>query len=283
MNIDGSTKVLCIIGDPIEHSLSPAIQNAAFKELGLDMVYVPFRVAEDRLEEAVNSIRALNMAGMNVTIPHKEKVMMYLDRVDELARFIGAVNTIVNRDGELTGYNTDADGYLESLAVEAGFDPKGKNVIIVGAGGAGRAILCAFLAAEVNSVVIANRTYDRAKKLADEFRIKNESIEAVDFDGIYPYIKTADLIVNTTSLGMMDKGSLDLPLGLLPKGSVVSDIVYRPLKTEFLKKAVAIGLKTHGGLGMLVYQGAIGFELWTGKKAPVEAMKKAALEALKEK
>lgn len=289
MKINGHTRVAGIFGDPIGHTLSPAMHNAAFKAIGLNAVYIPFHVKADSkgaLKAAVEAVRAMNMLGVNVTIPHKERVFKFLDEADEHAIDIGAVNTIVNRDGRLFGYNTDGAGYLLSLRKETGFRPAGKRVVIIGAGGAARSILYSILGLKPSSVVLANRTVKRADSLASEFAPKfSAAVEttAMERAVMEKVLSSADLIVNTTSIGMMGKGELGLPLGALPSKAVVSDIVYRPLKTGLIKDAEKRGLKIHTGLGMLVRQGAIGFELWTGKKAPVSVMEKAALKALRQR
>lgn len=288
MKITGSTKIAGIFGDPIGHTLSPLMHNAAFESVGLDIVFLPFHVRSDErgaLKKAVESVRALNMVGVNVTIPHKEKVIKHLDWVDDDAALMGAVNTIVNRDGRLLGYNTDGAGFLESLGLDTGLFPEGKRAVIIGAGGAARSIAYALLKNGAVSVVIANRTVKRADGLAVELsaRFKKPSIEAValsDVALLSTYASKADLVVNTTSLGMMGKGEPEVPLLSFKRGAVVSDIVYRPLETAFLKKAAQAGLKCHTGLGMLVHQGAIAFELWTGVKAPVEVMRVAAMKGL---
>ena len=258
LKITGHTKVVGIYGDPVGHSVSPAMHNAAFEALGLGLVYVPFRVVAEPagvLETAVAAIKALSMLGMNITIPHKERVIRCLDEVDEHAREVGAVNTVLNRNGVLVGCNTDGSGYMLSLREETGLTPKGKRVLVIGAGGAARAVLYSILASGSAEVFVANRTTDKAETLASEFgsRFKKAAIKAIE---------------------------LDISLENLPERAVVSDIVYCPLETGLLKKARVRGLKTHNGLSMLVRQGAITFELWTGRKAPIEVMKKAALEAL---
>ncbi|MBI5642592.1 MAG: shikimate dehydrogenase [Deltaproteobacteria bacterium] len=286
LKINGRTKIAGIFGDPVDHTVSPAMHNAAFEALGLDMVYVPFHVRSKpvyELKRAVESIRALNLKGVNVTIPHKERVLKYLDEIDEHAREVGAVNSIVNRNGKLTGYNTDGPGYLLSLKKETGFTPKGKNIIVLGAGGAARSILYSILDKNPRSVVIANRTSRRAEDLSTEFMEKFPvEIHAVKLEkrSIGPYMEKAGLLVNTTSIGMKGNGSFDLPFESLPGDAVVSDIVYVPLDTALLKAAKARRLKTHHGLSMLVGQGAITFELWTGKKAPVDIMRGSAMRAL---
>ncbi len=286
MKITGSTKVICIFGDPVAHSLSPVMHNAAFVALGIDMAYVPFHVLSSpagELKKAVAAVKVLNIHGFNVTIPHKEKVMRHLDEVDERAKAVGAVNTVVNWEGRLVGYNTDGEGYFQGLKEETGFAPKGKNVVILGAGGAARSILYSALCGRPASVIVANRTEDRAKALAKEFgRSFGVDVIATGLDGRFleRYARNTHLVVNTTSMGMGGRGEPGFPVEALPSGAVVSDIVYSPLETAFLKKAKARGLKTHDGLSMLVHQGAIGFKLWTGKKAPVDVMRRAALDVL---
>jgi len=202
----------------------------------------------------------------------------------DTAREVGAVNTVLNRNGVLVGCNTDGSGYMLSLREETGLTPKGKRVLVIGAGGAARAVLYSILASGSAEVFVANRTTDKAETLASEFgsRFKKAAIKAIELDReiINEHSANIDLLVNTTSLGMTGKGELDISLENLPERAVVSDIVYCPLETGLLKKARVRGLKTHNGLSMLVRQGAITFELWTGRKAPIEVMKKAALEAL---
>ncbi len=284
MKITANTRALAIFGDPVGHSISPPMQGAALRELGIDMVYMAFQVAPAALGSAVEAIRALGIRGVNITIPHKERVMEFLDDLDETARVLGAVNTIVNNNGTLRGYNTDAGGFITSLEGETGFTPSGRAALVVGAGGAARAVVYGLAAGRASSIIIANRTARRAEALAEALarvcpgvEIKAAALDSIEMEG---YLEGADLLVNATSLGMGAEGRLGLPMRLLNKKAVVSDIVYTPMETELIKEARALGLLTHGGLGMLVGQGAKSFEIWTGKKAPVEVMKKAALEAL---
>ncbi len=288
MKPSSSTKLIGIFGDPVSHSLSPAMQNAAFEHMGIDAVYLAFHVPARpaaALKTAVSSIKALGFMGVNITVPHKEKVIEFLDHVDNEAVDIGAVNTIVNKAGKLIGYNTDARGYIESLRQETGFSPQGKNAVVIGAGGASRAIAFALLKAGAKRLVIANRTLRRAQTLSRDLkkRFLNAEITAVPLDKKFlrPIAEDSLLIVNTTSLGMINNEELDFPLYSLPTDAVVSDIVYRPLDTGFIKKALIRGLSVHRGLGMLVHQGALAFELWTGKKAPLDVMRMAALKALR--
>ncbi|MBI5893868.1 MAG: shikimate dehydrogenase [Deltaproteobacteria bacterium] len=272
MKITGKTKILGIFGYPITHTLSPLMHNAAIERLGLDMVYLPFEVEHKDLKNVVDAIRALNIIGVNITIPHKESVIKFLDEVSDDARLIGAVNTIVNKNGKLIGYNTDGEGYVNSLKNELGFDVKGKNIVILGAGGAARGIVFAIAKKGAKKIVIANRTIKKAVSLANEFKrhFKEAEILAsgIDEQSFKKYLTDIHLIINTTSIGMNDKGDLKIPFALIPKNAVVSDIVYKPLLTKFLKNAERFGIKTHSGLGMLVEQGALSFKLWTKKDMP---------------
>lgn len=278
MRIDGNTKLLGIFGYPVKHTLSPVMQNAAIAESGLNYVYVPFEVRPEELEFAVKSIRALGMAGVNVTVPHKENVIPFLDEVTEEATVIGSVNTIENRDGRLIGHNTDSRGYIRSLREDAGFEPKGKKVLIIGAGGAARGIVAGLSMEGVSKVIIANRTVEKAENLADEFGNKfgTASFNATSLSSLKDpqLLSTIDLIINTTSAGL-DGSTPEVDFSLTPGHILVSDIVYKPPVTPFMKNAEATGRKTIGGLGMLIYQGAISFEIWTGQKAPVDVMKGA--------
>ncbi|MCP3676751.1 MAG: shikimate dehydrogenase [Deltaproteobacteria bacterium] len=286
MTFTGTTKTIGVFGYPVTHSLSPAMQNAAIESAGLDMVYLPFSVEPSMLREAVSALRALNMTGVNLTIPHKEAVMEYLDEVSDEARVIGAVNTIVNDNGKLIGHNTDGRGYLQSVREEAGFDPAGKSIVIIGAGGAARGIINALALEGAAAIAIANRTIPRAERLAAEFKplYPAVTITPLPLEGelLRATLHSASLVVNTTSLGMEGKGKVDIALDELPKRSIISDIVYNPRTTDLLRRAADRGLAVHGGLGMLVCQGALGFTLWTGCEAPVAVMRSAAEEALGE-
>ena len=249
------------------------------------MVYLPFEVKPSELREAIKCIKSIGIIGVNITIPHKEAVIKFIDDVSEEARHIGAVNTIVNKDGRLIGHNTDGYGYITSLKEECNFNPKGKNIAILGAGGAARGILVALSVKKPKTIIIANRTLARAISLIKAFKGKfpETKFEAVDLnkDILKKYFKDIELLINTTSVGMKKNETVEIPLELLPKTAVVSDIVYNPLETLLLKKAKKLGLTTHSGLGMLVHQGVKSFKLWTGMDAPIEVMRKAALKALK--
>lgn len=283
-HISGKTKVCGIIGNPIGHTMSPVMHNAAFKKLGIDYSYVPFRVSKEELGEAIAGIRALNIRGINVTIPHKVAVIPLLDKLEPLAEKIGAVNTIVNDDGILTGYNTDASGFLQTL-LEKSIEPGGKNIVILGAGGASRAI--SFILAERGAhLVILNRQLelDWAEELAhhisQSFKKEVKALE-LNKENLAMVLEKAEVLINATSVGMSHEiGETPVPAELLKPGLVVFDIVYNPVKTRLLREAEAAGAETIGGLDMLVWQGVLAFEKWTGQKAPFDLMKKEAIKAL---
>lgn len=285
MNITAKTKILGIFGCPISHSISPAMHNAVIKAVGLDMIYLPFEIKSSDLKYAVGGIKGFGMLGVNITIPHKEAVMKLLDDVSEEAQLTGAVNTIVNKDGLLIGHNTDGYGYLSSLKQELNFNPKGKKIVILGGGGAARGILAALAKKGPKTITVANRTLARAVSLVKLFKNKFPSIkfEAMSLDKniLRIYFQDTHLLINTTSVGMKKNEILETPIDALPKTAIVSDIVYNPLETMLLKKVKRLGLATHGGLGMLIHQGALSFKLWTGLDAPVDVMRKSALKALK--
>ena len=282
--ISGKTRVCGVIGDPIEHTMSPVMHNAAFKELDIDYLYVPFRVRKEELGKAVEGMRALNIRGLNVTIPHKVAIIPFLDKLDPLVEKIGAVNTIVNDDGVLTGYNTDASGFLQAL-LERGIEPEGKNIVILGAGGASRAI--SFILAERGAnLVILNRQLelDWAEELARRIsQVFKKEVNALELskENLSSVLDKANILVNATSVGMSpDVDETPVPAKLLKPELIVFDVVYNPIKTRLLREAEATGAQTIGGLYMLVWQGAIAFEKWTGLKAPLDLMKREAIKAL---
>jgi shikimate dehydrogenase len=280
--VTANTRICGIIGDPVEHSISPQMHNAAFRKLDLDFVYLPFRVKREDLNQAIEGLRALNARGLNVTIPHKVAVIPFLDEVDALAREIGAVNTIVNEEGMLKGYNTDASGFLKAL--QAGhIKVENKNILILGAGGACRAI--AFVLADRGAAItLMNRhpapAADLAGWLFQKFRRKIDVLE-LSPENMENCLKQADILVNTTSVGMAPGSNETLvPEGLLRKALSVIDIIYNPVRTRLLKAAEKQGAIVMSGLEMLVWQGAAAFEIWTGEKAPVDEMRRTAGTAL---
>ena len=281
MKITSETKIIGIFGDPIKHSLSPSMQNAAIKLLGLDMLYIPWHVKPQALEMALNGVRAMGIRGVNVTIPHKETALNYIDSFSDGVKIIGATNTIINEKGKLVAYNTDGKGLLLALKKEYNFIPKGKKVVIVGAGGAARGVAAAMAMEGARTVIIANRTLGKAESLASEFSLK---IQGSTFEGLglssdtlSHAFENAHLLVNASSAGMGGENDLELPLEKLIKETIVVDIVYKPLVTRLLRDAKGLGLRTQGGLDMLACQGEIAFELFAGQSPPVNVM----LEALK--
>jgi shikimate dehydrogenase len=285
MVITGKTKITGILGWPVEHSLSPLMQNAAFKKLNLDYVYIPFAVRPDELKNAVENIRALGMIGVNVTIPHKEKVMDHLDEVSKDAELIGAVNTIYNKDGLLKGYNTDGDGFISSLTINGKVKLADKKILLIGAGGAGKAIAVKLAQKNIKRIVITDQLIKKARKLNQHIvtNISNKCSYVVDFNTkkIAEEIAEADILINATPVGMHANSPSLIDHKLLRKDLFVYDVVYNR-RTELLQAAQKIGAKHLNGLGMLVYQGALSFGIWTGKKAPVETMRKAIAGKLKE-
>lgn len=283
--ITGNTKVLGIFGYPVKHTLSPLMQNAALEAAGLDYLYMPFEVRPDQLESAVTGIKALGISGVNVTIPHKEKIIPFLDEITDEARLIGSVNTIENRNGKLIGHNTDSRGYILSLREDAAFDPKGKKVLIIGAGGAARGIISGLAMNGAAGISISNRTMEKGERLTHEFadKFKDTIFKALPLSSLRnpQTLSSLDLIVNTTSADM-EGSQLDVEFRHTPSSILISDIVYKPSITPFLKMAQEAGRKTVGGLGMLLYQGAISFEIWTAVKVPIDVMRRALRQAVKE-
>ncbi|ADY74166.1 Shikimate dehydrogenase [Desulfurobacterium thermolithotrophum DSM 11699] len=280
MKLTGKTFVYGIIGYPVKHSLSPLMQTAAFKALGIDAVYVPFEVEPENLGEAVRGLRALNVKGFNVTVPFKENVIEYLDFVDEDAEFLGAVNTVKIEDGKLTGYNTDADGFLKSL-IEEGVELKGKKITMFGAGGAARAVGYAVLKGGAKFLNIVNRNFSKGKIVGELLGKRgNVLVFPLREDSVATLLKDTDIIINTTSVGMKPDDPLLFDYSLIPEGITVVDIIYNPAETLLLKAAKEKGCKIVNGLGMLIYQGAIAFEIWTEKKAPVEVMRRVLEEEI---
>ena len=281
--LTGTTGILGVIGDPIGHSLSPAMQNAALGALEQNFIYVPFQVSPSRLQEAIGGVRALGIRGINVTIPHKVGVIDHLDEVDPVAQLIGAINTISNVDGCLVGYNTDGIGFLRSLEEEAGRAPQGQNVTILGAGGAARAIGFQLALSGIKGLILANRTESRALALATEIQERTGCVAtAASLDDLAAYLPATDILINTTSLGMYPEVTSTPPVkvNLLPLTALVCDIVYNPGETILLQEAGARGLATLPGLGMLAYQGAASLEIWLGIKAPIDVMKSALYRQL---
>ncbi len=278
--ITSHTKILCVIGHPIEHSMSPTMWNPALQELELDYMYVAFDVHPDSLEKAINGIRSLGITGVNVTIPHKKAVIKYIDEVDPIALKIGAINTIKNEEGILKAINTDAGGAKKSL-LDIGFDISGKDILILGSGGVSRSI--AYILAEAaNKIVLTDLIEERARSVASEIRDNMKvDIEGKlnNKDNIEEYIKKADILINATPIGMYPKvDETPISKDLLHDDLFVFDVVYNPLETRLMKEAAETGCTTLGGLDMLVNQGILAFEWWLNKKPNKDLMKNKIIE-----
>jgi len=279
------TKFVGLIGYKLKHSISPQFQQAAFDYLGLDIRYEVWETAKDELPKVVEGIRDPSKLGANVTIPYKEAVLPLLDDVDNDARRIGAVNTIVNRGDKLIGYNTDASGFMRALRDDGAFSPRNKRVVLLGAGGVARAVGFALVDAGVKKLVILNRTQSRGEALAWDLKVSDAEVVALSWkDGkTLTALGECELLVNGTSVGMKDsagEGRSPIGIGLIPKRALVYDVVYNPIETPLLAAAKKAGARTLGGLPMLVHQGAASFELWTGKSAPIDIMMRVAKRAL---
>ena len=269
-------KKVALFAYPAWHSLSPAMHNAAFEALGLDARYSAHEVPPDQLPRAVEELRRADYWGANLTIPHKETVMPLLDALSSEARAVGSVNTIVRRGEELEGHSTDVSGFLKALA-ELQVDLVGRRVLLLGAGGAGRAVAYSLLLAGVGELVLYNRTRERAERVRDDFGGLGE-IRVVGEEELAECGPRSQLLVNSTSVGMIREGvqtdETPLPANYLPREGAVVDLVYRPAETRLLREARAAGLETQNGVPMLVYQGAQAFSMWTGHSAPTDLMRR---------
>jgi shikimate dehydrogenase len=274
-----SVKHAYVLSDSAGHSLSPVMHNAAFRALGLAAHYEALGVREAELPGVVAQLREEGVYGANVTIPYKLAVIPLLDELTLEAQRVGAVNTILNRGGRLLGHNTDGGGFVRALTEDAGYDPEGRDVVMLGAGGSARAVGLALLRAGA-TLGIANRTHAKAQALARALEHYGD-VAAIRPTDVGRAVQRASLLVNTTSAGheTHGAGASPLPHGFLPR-EMVADIIYRPAQTPLLQAARTAGLKTQNGLPMLVYQGAEAFELWVGKPAPVEVMFAALREVL---
>ncbi len=273
MDVSGKTKIVGIFGYPIEHTLSPLMHNAAFKALGLDMCYVAFRVLPEDLSEAVRAIKSLDLLGVNITVPHKEKVVPLLDKVDKEVSFISAVNTIVNSEGKLTGYNTDGRGFMSSLS-EEGISVEGKNIFILGAGGASRAISY-YLSEKALKLSLYDINKLKAEKLVSDLKKIRKNIFLLED---IKNIGKPHIIINATPLGLKPDDPLPLNPDFITSDMVICDLVYK--HTKLLKEAENKGAKTLDGSGMLLWQGVLAFELWTGIKPPVDIMRTVLLSGI---
>lgn len=283
--IDGRTKLIGLIATPIGHSISPAIHNMAFRKLGLNYAYMAFEVGNDQLEDVVTGIRALNLRGFSVSMPNKTKIIPFLDEISPAAQFVNAVNTVVNENGKLIGHITDGTGYMRAL-IEAGVNFAGKKITLMGAGGAATAIAIQAALDGVAEISIFNHNDDFFERAVKNAAIINEQIKDVngkanvyhleDLDKLKKEIASSDILINATSVGMkpLEGQSLIPDASWLHPELFVSDIIYNPRKTKLLEQAESAGCKTSNGLGMLLWQGAKAFEIWTGQEMPVEYVQK---------
>lgn len=277
-------KYVYLIGDPVEHSVSPQMHNSAYKELGLNYEYRLMRTDSSNLKDTVEKMKGQDIAGFNVTVPHKEAVIQYLDYIDDSASTIGAVNAVKNENGKLKGYNTDSIGFIESLSRDAGFDSKGKKILLLGAGGAAKAVAVALCKEEASEIAIKDIDTAKAAAMMESLKkhFQNRLFVLTDNHAMKQFMVNCDCIVNATPIGMYPKTDAspineDAPLR---EGQVIFDLVYNPAETKFTKTAAKKGAKAFTGLGMLVRQGAAAFELFTEHVPPVKTMWAAAEEAL---
>ncbi len=273
--INGATKITGIIGYPLTYTFSPPMHNKAFEALDLNYKYLPFVVEPKALESAIDGIKSLNIKGINVTMPHKETVIDFLDELSAEAATIGAVNTIKNDNGRLIGYNTDARGFIKSLEEES-FNPTGKTAIILGTGGAAKAVAAALARADAKGIVILGRSKNKAEAIAASLisNFRELSVKTLTFED--------KLIVNATPVGMKEsRDLLPVPLELINASHFIYDLIYTPLETALINEARHKGARAANGLGMLLYQAASAFEIWTGISAPVEVMRQALIQGLK--
>lgn len=268
-------KTYAVIGDPIDHSLSPNIHNAAFRELGLDCTYIAYRIPKGELAEGIESLKKIKISGFNVTVPHKVEMIKFLDKVSEECSVIGATNTVSNDDGKLTGYNTDMDGFLDPLK-RRNLNLKNANVLLIGAGGAARAIIAGFSKEKAKKVTITNRTLQNANVLSQFGNKIGIDSKVVSLDQVGESASDYDIIVNATSIGLNDEPS-PISTDSINEKSIVYDIVYKPINTDLIKKSKKNGATVVYGYEMLLGQAALAFKIWHGVEAPYEIMKKSIL------
>jgi shikimate dehydrogenase len=281
-SMTGRTQVIGIIGDPVEHSLSPAMHNAAFRRLGLDAIYVPFHVRPPELEDAMAGVRALGVSGLNVTVPHKETIIPLLDGLSAEARRLGAVNTVVRRGPQLLGHNTDSRGFRAALEA-ARVEIAGRSCLVIGAGGAACAVAAALLGGRCRELTVVNRTLQRADRLAARLRPagKRSRLRVAPWSVLTErgFLGNVDMLVNCTPAGLGGQRLDAIAYEATARACVFVDLVYGPTPTPFLARARRLGRRTLDGLGMLLHQGALAFTLWTGRAAPLAAMATALRRA----
>lgn len=273
-DIGGNTKIIALLGWPVSHTLSPAMHNAAFEAMGLDYCYVALPVRPDMLRDAIAGMRALNLAGLNVTVPHKENVMPLLDEISNEASFIGAVNTVIKTEsGRLIGHNTDGRGFMKALE-EDGIDPSNKLVLIIGTGGGARAISY-YLADKSSELMMFDVDMKKAERLVSDLSINHKNIKHLKSLG---EAESPELIINATPLGLKETDPLPLDEAMLKPGVIVGDLIYK--ETRLQRECRSRGIKTFHGLGMLLWQGVFASELWTGQRPPHDVMKRALVKGM---
>jgi len=276
MKINTKTKTYCLIGSPVAHSLSPDMHNAAFRRLKINAIYIKFEVPSVSIDKGIRMLKDLKISGANVTIPHKETCIRHLNTISKEAKLIGAVNTIVNKNGRLKGFNTDAIGFLTALKQDLDITPKGKKVFLLGAGGASKAVATALAMKGADSIFIADVARKKAAQLARRLK---KNFPKCDIKTVFKdkgsYIKECDLLINATPVGMKAKDPLLVNPKYLHRGLKVYDLVYNVPATKLVKTARRKGLKASCGLNMLLYQGAESFRLWTKRKPPISVMRRA--------
>lgn len=267
--------MLAVLGYPVEHSLSPAMHNSEFERLGLDYVYIPAPVSPENLEVCIRGLVAAGVAGFNVTIPHKQAVLPFLDKISDDAQLVGAVNTIKVEDGQLRGYNTDIDGWVRDVQEDILLERS--SVCVLGAGGAARAVTVGALKSEASRLFLCGRNGDTVSGLAAALKEKmpeaDISWKTLDDPECRAEVAACDIVVNTTPVGMNNTPGLPVPAEWLTEHQYYYDTIYTPAETELLKAARQKGCATRNGLGMLAYQGAVAFEIWTGQMPDVDRMK----------
>jgi len=268
-------KTFAVIGDPIDHSLSPTIHNAAYRELEMECTYIAYRVAQGELATGIESLKKIKITGFNVTIPHKIEMMKYLDNLDENCKKIGAVNTVLNDDGILRGFNTDMDGFLEPIKRKE-INIKNSKILLLGAGGAARAIVTGFQKEGADELVIVNRTKEKGDELAEFSKKNGLHARSKNIEEMNVLDSKFDFIVNASSLGLNDEKNI-IPEKLLDEQTTVYDIVYKPIKTDLINKAKKKNCKIIFGYEMLLGQAIRSFEIWLDKQAPYDAMKRSIL------
>ena len=269
------TNTYAVIGDPIDHSLSPNIHNAAFRHLELEHTYIAYKIPTGELAAGIDALKAIKIAGFNVTIPHKIEMMKFLDEMDTTCKVIGAVNTVLNENGKLKGYNTDMIGFLDPIK-KKNFTIKNSQVLLLGAGGAARAIITAMIKEKASKISIVNRTQENANKLADFAKKIGGNVDTISMQEANKLITDYKFIINSTSIGMRNEHS-PISTENIGKNSIVYDIVYQPINTDLIKKSKENGATIIYGYEMLLSQAACSFEIWHKTEAPYDVMKKALL------